>query len=73
MSFSFRHAAFTVVLLSVAFTAHAKTAGEIYEQASRSTVVVENINDKGEIAGLNVGYRIHSVNPHECLKHDIRA
>ena len=55
MSLSFRHAAFTVVLLSVAFTAHAKTAGEIYEQAARSTVVVENINDKGEIAGLGSG------------------
>ncbi|MDO8369525.1 MAG: cell envelope integrity protein TolA [Candidatus Nitrotoga sp.] len=55
MSLSFRHAAFTVVLLFVAFTAHAKTASEIYEQAARSTVVVENINDKGEIAGLGSG------------------
>ncbi len=53
MSLSFRYAAFTGVLLSVAFTAHAKTAGEIYEQAARSTVVVENINDKGEIAGVS--------------------
>jgi hypothetical protein len=49
MSFSFRHAAFTVVLLFVAFTAHAKTAGEIYEQAAKSTCVAENINDKGRL------------------------
>ena len=55
MSLSFRHAAFTVALLSVAFTVHAKTAGEIYEQAARSTVVVENINDKGEITGFGSG------------------
>lgn len=55
MSFSFRHAAFAAVLFFVTFTAHAKTASEIYEQAARSTVVVENINDKGEIAGFGSG------------------
>ncbi len=55
MSLSFRHAAFTVVLLFVVFTVHAKTASEIYEQAARSTVVVENIDNKGGIAGLGSG------------------
>ena len=55
MYLSLRHAAFTVALLSVVFTVHAKTASEIYEQAARGTVVVENINDKGEIAVLGSG------------------
>ena len=58
MNLSFRHAVFTVVLLFAVFTVHAKTAGEIYEQAAKSTVVVENINNKGKIAGLGSGWHM---------------
>lgn len=52
---SFRHAALAAVLLFVAFTAHAKTASEIYEQAAKSTVVVENINAKGKAQSMGSG------------------
>lgn len=37
-----------ITLLFVAFTAQAKTASEIYEQASKSTVLVLNLDEKGE-------------------------
>jgi hypothetical protein len=50
-----KHATLATVhlpLLSVAFTVHAKTAGEVYEQAARSTVVVENIDAKGKAQGM---------------------
>ena len=52
---SFRHAILAVGFLLVAFTAHAKTASEIYEQAARSTVVVENIDAKGQMKGMGSG------------------
>ncbi len=51
----FRHATLATVLLFVAFTVHAKTANEIYEQAARSTVVVENIGDKEKIHAMGSG------------------
>lgn len=35
-------------LLLAAITAHSKTAGEIYEQAAKSTVVVGNFDAKGK-------------------------
>ena len=52
---TFRHATLAAVLLSVAFTDHAKTASEVYEQAARSTVVVENIDAKGKAQGMGSG------------------
>jgi len=52
---SFRHATLAVILLFVAFTVHAKTASEIYEQAAMSTVVVENINAKGKVQSMGSG------------------
>jgi tetratricopeptide (TPR) repeat protein len=51
----FRHATLTTALLFVAYTVHAKTANEIYEQAARSTVVVENIDDKGTVHSRGSG------------------
>lgn len=55
MSISFRHATLTTVLLFSAFTVHAKTASEIYEQAAKSTVVVGNIDDNGKIHSMGSG------------------
>ena len=52
---SFRHATLAAVLFVAASTAHAKTASEIYEQAARSTVVVENINAKGKSQSMGSG------------------
>ena len=53
---SFRHATLAAVLLSfVGFTVHAKTAGEVYEQAARSTVVLENIDAKGKAQSMGSG------------------
>ena len=55
MQITFRHATLAAVLLSVAFTAYAKTASEVYEQAARSTVVVENIDAQGEAQSMGSG------------------
>lgn len=55
MRTSFRHATLATVLIFAAFTAHAKTASEIYEQAAKSTVVVGNIDDKGKIHSMGSG------------------
>ena len=52
---SFRHATLAVVLFFAAFTAHAKTASEVYEQAAKSTVVVENIDAKGKAQSMGSG------------------
>ena len=43
---TFRRATLAVLfpVLWLAATGHAKTASEVYEQAARSTVVVENID-----------------------------
>ena len=45
---SFRRVMFAAALFFVAFTAHSKTATEIYEQAARSTVIVEGTYAKKE-------------------------
>jgi tetratricopeptide (TPR) repeat protein len=42
-------------LLFVTCTAHAKTANDIYQQAAKSTVIVENINDNGGIQAMGSG------------------
>ncbi len=57
MNPTFRHATLAVLLpvLWVAATGHAKTASEVYEQAARSTVVVENINSQGKAQGMGSG------------------
>ena len=48
---------FLITLLFVAFTARAKTASEIYEQASKSTVLVLNLDEKGgRSQGVVVSY-----------------
>lgn len=52
---SFRHATLGTVLLLEAFTIHAKTASEVYEQAAMSTVVVENIDAKGKMQSMGSG------------------
>lgn len=54
---TFRHATLAAVLplLWVAATGHAKTASEVYEQAARSTVVVENIDAQGKAQGMGSG------------------
>lgn len=55
---TFRLATLATVLLAlflVASTAHAKTASEVYEQAARSTVVVENIDAKGKVQTIGSG------------------
>ena len=48
MQFSFRHVTLAAVFFFVGITAHAKTASEIYELASRITVVVESTYDEKE-------------------------
>ena len=57
MNPTFRHATLAVLfpVLWVAATGHAKTASEVYEQAARSTVVVENINSQGKAQGMGSG------------------
>lgn len=55
MRTSFRHATLATALIFAAFTVHAKTASEIYEQAAKSTVVVGNIDDKGKIHSMGSG------------------
>lgn len=57
MRTSFRYATLAVLLplLLVATTGHAKTASEVYEQAARSTVVVENIDAKGKAQSMGSG------------------
>ena len=52
---SFRHATLAVVLFFAAVPAHAKSASEIYEQAARSTVVVENIDAEGKMKSMGSG------------------
>lgn len=52
---SFRHATLASILFLVAFTVHAKSASDIYEQAAKSTVVVENIDAKGKAQGMGSG------------------
>ena len=54
---TFRHATLAVLfpVLWVAATGHAKTASEVYEQAARSTVVVENIDAKGKAQSMGSG------------------
>jgi predicted aconitase with swiveling domain len=42
-----RHA-LTVTAILAAFPVHAKTPGEVYEQAAKSTVVVLNMDGKGK-------------------------
>jgi S1-C subfamily serine protease len=48
MQFSFLRIILSTSFLVVAVTAHAKTAGEIYELASKITVVVKSVNDEKE-------------------------
>ena len=48
-------AAVLPLLFVVACTAHAKTASEVYEQAARSTVVVENIDAQGKVQSMGSG------------------
>jgi len=57
MNPTFRHATLSILfpVLWVAATVQAKTASEVYEQAARSTVVVENINAKGKAQGMGSG------------------
>ncbi|MBI5753489.1 MAG: serine protease [Hydrogenophilales bacterium] len=55
MRTAFRNATLAAALIFVAFTAHAKTASDIYEQAAKSTVVVENINAKGKAQSMGSG------------------
>jgi len=55
MRTSFRHATLATALIFAAFTVHAKTASEIYEQAAKSTVVVGNIDDKGKVHSMGSG------------------
>ena len=50
----FRHALTTAVLLA-AFFAEAKTPGEVYEQAAKSTVVVRNIDSSGKAKSMGSG------------------
>ena len=52
---SFRHATLTAVPLLTAFAIHAKTASEVYEQAAKSTVVVENIDAQGKTQSMGSG------------------
>lgn len=54
---TFRHAMLAAIfpVLWVAATGHAKTASEVYEQAARSTVVVENIDAQGKAQGMGSG------------------
>jgi S1-C subfamily serine protease len=49
------HHALTVSVLLVAFLAHAKTPGEVYEQAAKSTVVVRNIDSGGKPKSMGSG------------------
>jgi len=55
MQFLFQRIMFAAFLLVVAVTAHAKTASEIYELASRITVVVESTFDKKETTSQGSG------------------
>jgi serine protease Do len=55
MSLLFRRTAFTIILIVAALTVHAKTASEIYEQAAKSTVVVENFSDEGNLVSFGSG------------------
>lgn len=43
----------TVLLASISI--HAKTPGEVYEQAAKSTVVVQNLDGKGKSQGMGSG------------------
>lgn len=45
----------SVAVLLAAFPVHAKTPGEVYEQAAKSTVVVLNMDGKGKTHGLGSG------------------
>lgn len=50
----FRHTLLAALLLAV-FTVHAKTGGEIYEQAAKSTVVVRNVGANGKPQSMGSG------------------
>lgn len=50
-----RRYAMSVAVLLAAFPVHAKTPGEVYEQAAKSTVVVLNMDGKGKTHGLGSG------------------
>ena len=54
---TFRHATLAVLfpVLWLVATVQAKTASEVYEQASKSTVVVENIDAQGNAKGMGSG------------------
>jgi cytochrome c-type biogenesis protein CcmH/NrfG len=47
--------ALTVTVLLVSFLAEAKTPGEIYEQAAKSTVVVRNMDSAGKAKSMGSG------------------
>lgn len=54
MHATFRHTLLAALLLAV-FTVHAKTGGEIYEQAAKSTVVVRNVGANGKPQSMGSG------------------
>lgn len=55
MRTSFRNATLVTILHLVAITAHSKTASQIYELASKSTVVVENFDEAGKAKSFGSG------------------
>jgi tetratricopeptide (TPR) repeat protein len=55
MPLSFQHTALAAALSFVALSVYAKTASEVYEQAARSTVVVESLDAKGKMKGMGSG------------------
>ena len=55
MQFSFQRSIFAASLLVVAVTAHAKTASEVYELASRITVVVQSTYEEKETTAQGSG------------------
>lgn len=52
MRFTSPQATISTVLLFAAFNVHAMTASEIYQQAAKSTVVVQNLDTKGEVHAI---------------------
>jgi S1-C subfamily serine protease/Tfp pilus assembly protein PilF len=55
MPLSFQHTALAAALSFVALSAYGKTASEVYEQAARSTVVVESLDAQGMMKGMGSG------------------
>jgi Trypsin-like peptidase domain/Tetratricopeptide repeat len=51
----FQHATLATLLIFVTFFVHAKTASEVYEQAAKSTVIVENIDARGKVLSMGSG------------------